>query len=62
MSTARLLTDARNVKSTDCPGFGTVKLVVTGLKVPIGNGGLVTFAFDVTRGGGTAFICPSYEA
>ncbi len=46
MSTARLPTDALNVKSTGCAEFGTVNVLVTGLKVPIGNGGIVTFAFD----------------
>lgn len=37
--------DARSVKSTDWPGFGTVKVVVTGFTVPNGNSGMETFAF-----------------
>ena len=34
------------MKSTGCPGFGMVNVLVTGLKVPIGNGGIVILAFD----------------
>ena len=37
--------DARRVKSTGCPGFGIVNVAVTGLYVPRGNDGIVTFAF-----------------
>lgn len=39
------LADARSVKSTAWPGFGIVNVAVTGLTVPGGNGGIVTFAF-----------------
>ena len=46
MRTAYLRDSARNVKSTGCETFGTVKLAVTGLKVPDENDGIVTSAFD----------------
>ena len=35
---------ALTVKSTGCPGLGTVKVAVAGLKVPIGKAGMFTFA------------------
>lgn len=37
---------ARSVKSTGCPGFGAVNVTVTGPKVPAGNAGMLTFAFE----------------
>lgn len=37
---------ARSVKSTGCPGVGTVKVTATGLIVPKVNAGIETFAFD----------------
>lgn len=45
ISTALCRADARSVKSTGCPGFGIVNVAVTGLYVPRGNDGIVTFAF-----------------
>ena len=47
---ARISTPAKrlvalNVKSTACPGFGTVNVAVTGLNVPGVNAGIVTVAF-----------------
>ena len=36
--------DVRRVKSTGCPGFGIVNVVVTGLTVPRLNAGTVTLA------------------
>jgi hypothetical protein len=42
---AFVLAEALNVKSTGCPGFGTVNVAVTGLNVPCGNAGMFTFAF-----------------
>ena len=36
---------ARSVKSTACPGLGTVKVAVAGLNVPIVNAGMFTLAF-----------------
>ena len=39
------LADALSVKSVGCPGFGRVNVAVTGLNVPGGNAGIVTFAF-----------------
>ena len=36
---------ALKVKSTGWPLFGTVKVAVTGLKVPIVNAGILTVAF-----------------
>lgn len=38
--------EARNVKSTGCPGFGIVKVAVTGSNVPDGNDGMLTLALD----------------
>ena len=37
------------MKSTGCPGFGIVKVAVTGLNVPGGNPGIVTLAFVAER-------------
>jgi len=45
ISTELTREDALSVKSTGCDPFGRVNVVVTGLNVPGGNAGIVTFAF-----------------
>ena len=46
MRTPEIRLVARNVKSTGCPGLGTVNVAVTGSKVPNENAGMFTLALD----------------